>query len=173
MLTAIYAVRNLLLGEKHNLWDVNTEQEYHEETSAEAGEPASTTGRNPRRMSIAQAAVLASPAVREQLALVFAKLDKRAVGTAIGSVLGLMLFGLTWLAIWKQSDLGLSLLGNFFPAYGVSPTGSLLGLFYGFFSGFIFGYLMAGMRNFVMFLAWAFIVNRAERKLMRRLLEFV
>jgi protoporphyrinogen oxidase len=31
MLTAILAVRNLVLGEKHDLWSVNTDQEYHEE----------------------------------------------------------------------------------------------------------------------------------------------
>jgi len=29
MLTAMLAVRNLI-GEKHNVWDVNTEDEYHE-----------------------------------------------------------------------------------------------------------------------------------------------
>ena len=32
MLTAILAVRNLL-GEKHDLWDVNTERSYYEEFS--------------------------------------------------------------------------------------------------------------------------------------------
>jgi hypothetical protein len=31
MLTGILAVRNLVLGEKNDLWNVNTDQEYHEE----------------------------------------------------------------------------------------------------------------------------------------------
>jgi protoporphyrinogen oxidase len=30
MLTGMLAVRNILYGERHNLWQVNTEQEYHE-----------------------------------------------------------------------------------------------------------------------------------------------
>ena len=35
MLTAMLAVKNIL-GEKHDLWSVNVEQEYHEEERAEA-----------------------------------------------------------------------------------------------------------------------------------------
>jgi protoporphyrinogen oxidase len=31
MLTGMWAVRNILFGERHDLWQVNTEQEYHEE----------------------------------------------------------------------------------------------------------------------------------------------
>ena len=31
MLTGMLAVRNALLAEKHDLWSVNTDQEYHEE----------------------------------------------------------------------------------------------------------------------------------------------
>jgi len=50
MLTAIYAVRNLVLGETHNLWDINTEQEYHEERLApgriERKEPQSDNFKN-------------------------------------------------------------------------------------------------------------------------------
>lgn len=30
MLTGMLAVRNILYGEMHDLWSVNTEQEYHE-----------------------------------------------------------------------------------------------------------------------------------------------
>lgn len=36
MLTGILAVRNLLLGEKNDLWSVNADQEYHEETGIPA-----------------------------------------------------------------------------------------------------------------------------------------
>ena len=34
MLTAILAVRNLMDGEQHDLWRVNTDAEYHEEVPA-------------------------------------------------------------------------------------------------------------------------------------------
>jgi protoporphyrinogen oxidase len=36
MVTGLLAVRNLLLGERHDLWNVNTEQEYHEHVVEEA-----------------------------------------------------------------------------------------------------------------------------------------
>jgi protoporphyrinogen oxidase len=39
MLTAILAVRNLL-GESHDLWDVNTERSYYEEFSSRGPSPA-------------------------------------------------------------------------------------------------------------------------------------
>jgi hypothetical protein len=42
MLTAMMAVENILSGEKskQNLWDVNTEQEYHEQKTESSGAPA-------------------------------------------------------------------------------------------------------------------------------------
>ena len=36
MLTAMLAVRNIL-GESHDLWEVNTDAEYHEERADDAG----------------------------------------------------------------------------------------------------------------------------------------
>jgi protoporphyrinogen oxidase len=44
MLTGMLAVRNLVLGEQHNLWIVNAEQDYHEEIHPEAEQklPAAT-----------------------------------------------------------------------------------------------------------------------------------
>jgi protoporphyrinogen oxidase len=41
MLTGMLAVRNLVLGEKNDLWAVNADQEYHEEIRAE--EPAAAS----------------------------------------------------------------------------------------------------------------------------------
>ena len=35
MLTGMLAVRNLVRGERHDLWKVNTDQEYHEEVRSE------------------------------------------------------------------------------------------------------------------------------------------
>ena len=55
MLTAMLAVKNIL-GEKHDLWSVNVEQEYHEETSKpeEAGQPQYGERLQPERV-LAQA----------------------------------------------------------------------------------------------------------------------
>ena len=38
MLTAILAVRNALLGEEHDVWEVNTERSYHEEVRVSSGD---------------------------------------------------------------------------------------------------------------------------------------
>ncbi len=45
MLTGLYAVRSLLLGEEHDLWSVNADQEYHEEVKS-GQRPAGAVGRN-------------------------------------------------------------------------------------------------------------------------------
>jgi protoporphyrinogen oxidase len=48
MLTAMLAVENILSGrrDKHNLWEVNTEQEYHEEKNTPAATPAPATAQD-------------------------------------------------------------------------------------------------------------------------------
>jgi protoporphyrinogen oxidase len=40
MLTGLLAARNLILGETNDLWEVNVDQEYHEEVRAPRNEPA-------------------------------------------------------------------------------------------------------------------------------------
>ncbi len=45
MLTAVLSVRNIL-GESHDVWAVNVEEEYHEETSAGSGTSGRGTGRD-------------------------------------------------------------------------------------------------------------------------------
>ena len=51
MLAAMFAVRNMVLGENQNLWDINTDQEYHEERIApgriEREKPAEETQQKP------------------------------------------------------------------------------------------------------------------------------
>jgi hypothetical protein len=44
MYTAMLAVENIVKGTAHDVWDVNVEQEYHEERPDGAG-PARGTGR--------------------------------------------------------------------------------------------------------------------------------
>jgi len=55
MLTGLYAVRNMLFDEQHDLWSVNADQDYHEEQSEEDEQKASpqTPGRNHRFKGLA------------------------------------------------------------------------------------------------------------------------
>jgi len=68
----------------------------------------------------------------------------------------------------------LALLAQYFPGYTVTATGSLIGFLYGFIAGFAGGWIMAFLRNasvFVVFVAAS--QSRTERRLMRKLLEYV
>jgi hypothetical protein len=81
-----------------------------------------------------------------------AKLDGLALGVALGSVFGLVIFVATNLLIIKGGDVigpNLILLNQYFIGYEVSFAGSLIGLIYGFATGFILGWLIAFLRNFI------------------------
>jgi len=67
----------------------------------------------------------------------------------------------------------LSLLSNYFPGYQVTGPGSLLGFIYGFFGGFVTGYSFALLRNLSAFLYMALVRRRAERRLLRSLLDHI
>ncbi len=66
MLTGLYAVRSLLAGEKHDLWKVNAEQEYHEEVRDNH----------------------ATGVEEDDLELIFSRMDKLAIGIAAGRCAG-------------------------------------------------------------------------------------
>jgi hypothetical protein len=83
---------------------------------------------------------------------VFARLDRLALGIALGTWSGLALFFATLLLVVKDDrPIGptLGLLNQYFPGYTVTWTGSILGLAYGFVSGFVIGWLVAFLRNLV------------------------
>jgi len=83
----------------------------------------------------------------------FAKLDRAALGFAIGTLSGLTVFLATIIIIVKGGEpLGpnLELLAQFFLGYSVTIAGAFVGLAYGFFSGFILGWLIALLRNLVL-----------------------
>jgi hypothetical protein len=160
MLTGMLAVRNLTLGEQHDLWSVNTDQEYHEE--------------------IRDAAVVDEEAVvealQEALARAFPKLDRMAFGLALGAVAGLLLGLATLILVLKGGDVvgpKLGLLSHYFPGYRVTLAGSGFGLVYGFTCAFIGGWLFAFARNLVVFLYMALTQRRVERQLLRRLLGYL
>jgi protoporphyrinogen oxidase len=150
MVTGMLAVRNLLDGETNDLWSVNTDQEYHEE--------------------------IREPELEAVLSQVFAKLDRRALGTAVGAVSGVMLALLTALLVGLGDSPAadfVGLLGQYFPGYTVSGPGILLGLLYGFGAGFAAGWTFALARNTAAFLYERIIRRRAEAVVLRDILDYV
>ncbi len=160
MLTGMLAVRNLILGEKNDLWSVNTEQEYHEEVLVEAGVEEEEA------LKLLQGA----------LARVFAKLDRVAFGLSLGAVAGVVVCLMTLALVFKGGEVvgpNLQLLGQYFPGYRVSFSGSVMGLGYGFLSGFFGGWTFALLRNATIFLYMVGVHRRAERGALRRLFDYL
>ena len=181
MLTGLYAVRNLLFGQATDLWSVNADREYHEEMREPARErrPARTAAVDsvaPDAADDADALLPGDAELAEELAPIFAKVDRRALAVAAGAVCGASLLLLT-LHVALTGNAGtrehLGLLAQYFPGFRVSIAGSLLALAYGFAAGGLAGWLAGGMRNLVMFAYWVGVRHRAERGCLRRLLEFV
>jgi len=158
MLSGLLAVRNVTLGEKNDLWRVNTDQAYHEEIFGKAREEELIE------------------VVQEILTHVFPKLDRTAFGLALGSTTGLILFLATlWLVLKGGNVIGpnLQLLGQYFPGYRVSFWGSMFGLAYGFATGFVGGWCYAFLRNVMVLLSMALIHRRAQWQLLRKLFDYL
>jgi hypothetical protein len=82
----------------------------------------------------------------------FAKLDKVALGIAIGVPAGLAIFFATVFLLFKGGSVigpNLSLLGQYFIGYTVTWKGSVIGLIYGLGFGFILGWCVAFIRNLI------------------------
>ena len=160
MVTGMLSVRNIMFGEKNDLWKVNTDQEYQEEIRREINiEPE-----------------IAVDALKEAFAQAFAKLDRFALGLSIGTAAGLLLFLATLALLLGGGGIAgpkLELLQQYFPGYTVSLTGSLQGLVYGFLTGFAAGWIFAFLRNIALFVCTVMTQRRAERLLLRHFLEYV
>jgi protoporphyrinogen oxidase len=159
MLTGILAVRNAVLGERNDLWAVNTDQEYHEEVRTETAVETHDL----------------EDIVEGVLGRVFLKVDRIALGMSAGMMGGLLLFLATLILVVKGGDFvgpRLGLLSEYFPGYSVTMLGSLLGLAYGFVAGFVGGWSFAVLRNTSVFFYVALVHRRAEFQLLRRLLEY-
>jgi protoporphyrinogen oxidase len=153
MLTGIYAVGNLVDDRNHDLWSVNTDQEYHEEVRTPAVE-----------------------AVDQALERALAKLDRRAFGLAVGAVSGVLLFLATLVLVLKDGPSAgahLALLGQYFPGYRVTASGSLLGLLYGSAAGFVVGWSFAVIRNAVVFLYESAVRRRIRSRIWGRFLDSI
>ncbi len=153
MLTGMLAVRSMVLGEPHDLWSVNTEQEYHEEVRAAARKPVSDV----------------EAVLEEELARVFLRVDRVALGLSVGVLGGLGLFVATLALVLAGGPVvgpTLGLLGQYFPGYSVTGLGSCVGLFYGFVNGFVGGWLFAVLRNMVMFVYLVAVYRRWQLRQM-------
>ena len=166
MLTAVYAARNIM-GETKDVWNVNTEKEYHEE-----GEFKKEVRLIPTPVQPAEK----EPVFEDLIRFVFAKLDPFALGTALGAVMGLGLFAATAILLLKGGEVvgpRLVLLGQYFIGYDVSWRGAFIGLLEGAIGGLFIGISIALLRNWIMS-AYVFLIKRrAEAEENRDLLDKV
>ena len=166
MLTAVYAARNIV-GEKHDVWTVNTEAEYHEEQRiAKPLVPLQSTATNGDRQTPR------TLTADELIEAAFADLDPIALGSAVGIVSGVTLFLATVILLLKGGAVvgpTLALLGNYLLGFDVTWRGSLVGLVEAGGGGFILGYVFATLRNLGMS-AYAWLLkHRAERVLLEKI----
>jgi protoporphyrinogen oxidase len=141
MLTGMLAAQNVA-GADHNLWEVNDSDEYLEED---------------------RTAARIEKAAEQFFIRTFARIDKLAFATAVGSVSGLLIFMATiWLVIKGGDVVGpnLRLLSQYFIGYTVTVQGAFIAFGYSFFWGFLYGWLFAYLRNLIL----AFYIYRLKRK---------
>ena len=108
-----------------------------------------------------------------RVAYLFAPIDKRALGVAVGIVAaaGIVLVTGAQLVLHPKPTLDLALLGHFFPGYAVSWLGMWVGFVWAFTAGFFAGWLVAFTRNLVIG-SWLFLTrSRAELTAARDFLD--
>jgi hypothetical protein len=101
-----------------------------------------------------------TPIAPEPVILAFARLDRIALGIALGSVLGGLIFVATIFLLAKggpNPGRNLSLLSQYFFGYRVSLVGAVVGLAYGLVSGFVVGWLIASLRNLFLSVYLSFV----------------
>ncbi|MDO9117012.1 MAG: NAD(P)/FAD-dependent oxidoreductase [Nitrospira sp.] len=170
MLTGVYAAGNIL-GDKRDVWAVNTEKEYHEEERAT--QPNTGDRLVPTRVSVSvdEAVEEAEDAVIE---VAFAKIDPLALGLAVGVVSGLGIFLASAVLLLRGGAApgpNLSLLGNYLFGFEVTWAGAVIGLVEAGLLGFAVGALAAGLRNWTLTGYAKFVRWRAERDERRHLLD--
>lgn len=106
--------------------------------------------------------------------LLFAPVDKRAFGVAIGTVTGLGIFAVTAVDLlrgypWR----GLRLLAQYFVGYSLTWEGALIGLLWGFAVGFCAGWFVAFTRNLALAISLFIIRTRAELNTTRDFLDHI
>jgi hypothetical protein len=106
--------------------------------------------------------------------LLFAPVDKRAFGVAVGTVTGLGIFAVTAVDLLRGSPWrGLRLLSQYFVGYTVTWEGALIGLLWGFAVGFCAGWFVAFTRNLALAISLFIIRTRAELNTTRDFLDHI
>jgi len=108
-------------------------------------------------------------------ALLFAPVDKRAFGAAIGSATGLFLFLATaFVLVASPNDSqGLALLSEYFAGYSITWPGAFIGFAWGVAIGFCAGWFVAFTRNLVLAVSLFIIRTRAELAETRDFLDHI
>lgn len=147
MLTGLYAVRNMLDGETHDLWSINAEQDYHEEVRQ-------------TEESVAE------KVITRVFPRVFTTLAPLAFGAATGLVSAVFLALVTlWVHLNNLISAArfLNLLGEYLPGYEVSLfPGVALSALYGFILGFVPSWAVAALRNALMRLYISNLLRQVE-----------
>ena len=89
-------------------------------------------------------------ATTEEVRKAIARIQTGVLTVVLGLICGLSLFLMTaWLVIKSGENVGahLQLLGNYFPGYSVTWSGSVIGLFYGLLVGGILGWAIGTIYN--------------------------
>lgn len=106
--------------------------------------------------------------------LLFAPVDKRAFGVAIGTVSGIGIFAVTAIDLARGLPWhGLRLIGEYFVGYQLTWKGALIGLLWGFAVGFCGGWFVAFARNLALAISLFIIRTRAELDTTRDFLDHI
>ena len=80
------------------------------------------------------------------------RLDVKAMALTLGIIWGLGVFFLTWWIIFFEGATGeLTLIGQVYRGYNISPSGSFIGFLWAFADGLIGGALIAWLYNRIAF----------------------
>jgi hypothetical protein len=104
------------------------------------------------------------PALPRTAMMLFAPIDKRAFGAAIGTVSALAILVVTAgeLLLRPEPSINLALLAQYFPGYAVSLPGAIVGALWAFAAGFCAGWFTAFVRNLVLAVSLFFLRSKAE-----------
>lgn len=107
-------------------------------------------------------------------AYLFAPLDKRALGAAIGVASAVCVFAVTAIAVAvAPATPGLHLLAEYFAGYSVSWSGAFIGAAWAFATGFFAGWFVAFVRNLVLALSLFVLRGRVELANSRDFLDHI
>ncbi len=155
MVTGMLAVRNVVFGEKNDLWAVNTSPDYHEQLDIVDEEDVARVP-------------------EEALVDAFSRLDPVSFGFAAGATSGLVLLATTLLLLMTGgpgAGLHMALLGTLLPGIAMSVAGGVIAALYFLVLGFVGGAAAAYLRNLLVLLSARIAHRDVELRLLRRLLD--